>query len=104
MRSLFVLIAAGMLASCAAPVTTPDQLPPDAVRITGTITHAAIEGGFWAIRGDDGVVYDPIRPLAAEFLMDGLRVSVVLRIRNDMAGTHMVGPLVEVLGITRMAR
>ena len=106
MRALLLLVAAGMLAACAAPMT-PDALPPDAVppgagRLTGTITHASIEGGFWAIRGDNGVVYDPIRPLASEFLVDGLRVSATLRVRSDMAGTHMVGPLVDVIAIARL--
>jgi hypothetical protein len=102
MRLLLVLLAAGMLATCAATPVTPDQLPPGAVRIAGTVSRMEIEGGFWTIRGDDGVVYDPVRGLTPEFQVNGLRVSAVIRVRTDMAGTHMVGPLIEVITIARL--
>jgi hypothetical protein len=102
MRALLATVLLTVAAACAATPATPDQLPPGAVRVTGTIARLGIEGGFWAIRGDDGVVYDPITPLAAAFQVEGARVSAVLRVRADMAGTHMVGPLVEVITIARL--
>jgi hypothetical protein len=104
MRSVLALLAVACACACAAPNTpaTPDQLPPGSIRITGAVTRFAIEGEFWAIRGDDGTVYDPIRPLAAEFLVEGRRVAAVVRIRTDLAGIHMVGPLVEVISINRL--
>jgi hypothetical protein len=41
------------------------------VRITGTVSHLDLEGGFYAIRGDDGVTYDPTN-LPPAFQRDGL--------------------------------
>jgi hypothetical protein len=69
------------------------------VRGTGTVSHFSIEGGFFAIRGDDGVVYDPI-DLAAEFQRDGVRVRFEARLRKDLIGVHMVGPIVEITSIS----
>ena len=57
--------------------------------------------GFWAVRGDDGVTYDPMNGLAPEFQRENLRVAMVARVRDDVAGIHMVGPIVEVLSIER---
>ncbi len=101
MPSILLVLAVTLLAACAAP-GAPGPLPPGTLRITGTMARFAIEGQFWAIRGDDGVVYDPVRPPAADFLVEGLRVSAVIRIRTDLAGAHMVGPIVEVMTIARL--
>jgi hypothetical protein len=89
----FVLVSA----SCSSP-TTPD-VPQGAVRVDGTVQFYSFEGGFWAIRGDDGVTYDPLNGLSSAFQRENLRVSVVLTIRNDVGGTHMAGPLVEIISI-----
>ena len=88
------LVVAG---ACSSP--TSPELPPGAVRVDGTVRYFALEGGFWAIRGDDGVTYDPIGGLAPPFQRENLRVTLIGKIRNDMSGIHMVGPLVEVLSI-----
>jgi hypothetical protein len=66
--------------------------------ITGTISFIDLEGGFYAIRGDDGVTYDPLN-LPSEFRQHALRLSATLRLRHDLTSVHMVGPLVEVLSI-----
>jgi hypothetical protein len=58
-----------------------------------------IEGGFWAIRGDDGVTYDPLGGIGKGFQRSGLRVEFEGRVRDDLAGIHMVGPIVEILTI-----
>ena len=57
------------------------------------------EGGFWAIRGDDNVTYDPLGGLPAAFQSEGLRVSIEARRRNDVASLHMAGPIVEIISI-----
>lgn len=84
---------------------TPDRIPADTavagtpdsvVTITGVVRHFDLEGGFFAIRGDDGVTYDPSN-LAEEFRRDGLRVRARVRLRPDMGGIHMVGPIVDVI-------
>ena len=83
--------------SCGSP-TSPD-LPAGAVRINGTVQRFTLEGGFWAIRGDDGVTYDPMNGLPAGFQRENLAVTVVGKVRTDMASIHMVGPILEILEI-----
>jgi hypothetical protein len=56
------------------------------------------EGGFFAIRGDDGKVYDP-RNLAPAFQRDQLRVRFEARILREVVGTHMAGQIVDVISI-----
>ena len=70
----------------------------DMVRGTGSVQLINIEGSFFAIRGDDGVAYDPTN-LAAAFQRDRLRVRFEARIRRDLDGIHMVGPIVDVISI-----
>jgi hypothetical protein len=84
-------------AACGSP--TAPELPPGAIQVNGTVRYIAIEGGFWAVRGDDGVTYDPMNGLAPAYQREDLRVTLVARVRSDMAGIHMVGPIVEVLSI-----
>lgn len=84
-------------AACAAP--TAPELPAGAIHVTGTVRYFPLEGGFWAVRGDDGVTYDPMNGLAPEFRRENLRVTMVAKVRTDMGGIHMVGPIVEVLSI-----
>lgn len=84
-------------AACSTP--TAPELPAGAFQVTGTVRYFPLEGGFWAVRGDDGVTYDPMNGLAAEFRRENLRVTMVAKVRTDMGGIHMVGPIVEVLSI-----
>jgi hypothetical protein len=78
-------------------------VPPGAVRVVGTVHYYSIEGGFWAVRGDDGVTYDPMNGLPPTVQREKLRVTMVVKIRNDLGGIHMVGPIVEVIRIEAMA-
>jgi hypothetical protein len=101
LRKLFGTIALASAVGCSTPALAPP--PPcntDVCDITGRVLWFNLEGGFWAIRGDDQVSYDPIN-LPAEFREDGLRVVAALRLRRDLGGIHMVGPIVEVLSIRR---
>jgi hypothetical protein len=84
-------------AACGSP--TAPELPAGAIRVDGTIRYIALEGGFWAVRGDDGVTYDPMNGLAPAYQRENLRVTLVAKVRNDLGGVHMVGPIVEVLSI-----
>jgi hypothetical protein len=68
------------------------------VRITGVVAHVELEGGFYAIRGDDGVTYDPTN-LPPEFQKDGLKVEAEARRRDDMMGIHQAGPIVQLVRI-----
>jgi hypothetical protein len=66
---------------------------------TGTVRFFNVEGGFWAIAGDDSVTYDPMTPLRQSFERDGLRVRFEGRLRPDVGSIHMVGPIVEIVQI-----
>jgi hypothetical protein len=86
-------------AACSSSSPTAPQIPAGAIQVIGTVHYYALEGGFWAVRGDDGVTYDPMNGLAPEYQRENLRVTLVAKVRNDMGGIHMVGPIVEVVSI-----
>ena len=92
-----LIISCICIAACGSP--TAPELPPGAIQVNGTVRYIALEGGFWAVRGDDGVTYDPMNGLAPAYQRENLRVTLVAKVRNDLGGIHMVGPIVEVLSI-----
>ena len=95
---LAALAVALMIAvSCGSP-TAPD-VPPGAIRVVGTIHYYTFEGGFWAVRGDDGITYDPLGGLPSGFQREGLRVSMVVKVRTDLIGIHNDGPIIEIIDI-----
>ncbi len=75
------------------PTPAAEQVGPK-IHITGVVRRSELEGGFYAIHGDDGVTYDPTN-LPREFQKDGLPVEVEARRRDDMVGIHQVGPIVQ---------
>ena len=74
---------------------------PDNVCVIGTVRYFGIEGGFWAVRGDNDTTYDPLDGLPADFRQEGLRVRVEVRI-TDLGSFPMAGPIVEILDIKRL--
>lgn len=62
-----------------------------------------LEGGFFAIRGDDGVLYDPL-DLPDAFRQDGLRVRYTLEVQEGVLSYHMVGTIVKVIDIAALVR
>ena len=91
-----------------APATNPDDpLAPDrpavphseVLKITGTVVYMDLEGGFFAIDGDDGQKYSPI-DLPEAFKKDGLHVKVSARTNPDAMGIHMYGTIIEIVDIT----
>ncbi|MCP4256763.1 MAG: hypothetical protein GY774_04450 [Planctomycetes bacterium] len=73
-------------------------LPADTFEIVGNVTYKNIEGGFYAIDGDNGSKYDPIN-LPEPFRKDGLRVKVTARRKMDAMSLHMYGAIIEVVNI-----
>ena len=71
----------------------------DTFNIQGTVVRMVIEGGFFAVKSDDGKTFEPIN-LPDSFKRDGMKVSVTARIRRDMGSIHMVGDIIEILQIT----
>lgn len=105
-RFATTIAAALSLASCEGSTSAPQgrELTAGArpVReVTATVRYIGLEGGFFALIGDDGVTYDPTR-LDPAFARDGLRVRARLQVRDDLVGTHMVGPIVDVVEISRL--
>lgn len=87
--------------ACQEPLgSTAQDASRGTTKVIGTVVYFDLEGsGFWAVRGDDGVTYDPVDGLPAAFRKQDLRVSMVVRMRPDLVGTHQVGPLVEIVQI-----
>jgi hypothetical protein len=69
--------------------------------VTGTVRFFGFEGGFYGLRGDDSVTYDPTN-LPKDFQVDGLRVQSRLNVRSDLGDTHMVGPIVDIVEIEKI--
>ncbi|HJU88096.1 MAG TPA: hypothetical protein VJ672_01805 [Gemmatimonadaceae bacterium] len=90
------------LAGCSSGTTSPDGdviVVDGTVRGTGVVHFYNLEGGFFAIRGDDNVTYDPMEGMPESFRQDGLRVRFEGKVRDDMASIHMVGRIIELLDI-----
>jgi len=88
-------------------IAEPNELPSserppisdaDTFEIQGTVVQKNIEGGFYAIDGDDGNKYNPIN-LSESFKKDGLKVKVTARLRVDAMSIHMYGAIIEVVEI-----
>ncbi len=79
--------------------STPDGSGPT-LHITGIIRYSEVEGGVYTILSADSVTYNPIN-LPAAYQRDGLAIEAEGRTRNDMAGIHQVGPLLEMQRIRR---
>ena len=77
--------------------------PPDVFSFAGAVAYKSLERGFFAIDADDGRKFMPIN-LAKEFAVDGLRVQVTARARNDVAGIQMYGTPIEIVAISRLPR
>lgn len=65
---------------------------------TGTVRYIGIEGGFWAIIGDDGKNYD-MNNLPEEFAVEGLRVQYTAKMSRKCAAYHMWGFCIELVDI-----
>lgn len=76
--------------------------PRGQICVDGTAQFYSFEGGFWAIRGDDNVTYDPLGALPSDFRQSGLRVHLRARERLDLISFHMAGPIVEIISIRRL--
>ena len=99
LRVAGVVVLMMFLLACGHP-TGPDD--PNIVRVDGTVRFVTLEGGFWAVYGDDNVTYDPMNGLPAPFQIEGLRVRMEARRRPDIGGIHMVGPIVEIIAIDKL--
>ncbi len=88
----------GSQPSVSVSVSDPDETDVDTFELHGTVVYKDIEGGFFAIDGDDGKTYDPIN-LPDSFKKDGLKVNITARFRKDVGGIHMVGDIIQIVNI-----
>jgi hypothetical protein len=111
MRFIAMGLLLGALAGCAVSpretVNDSNKTPADAARpaeidVRGTVRWSDLEGGFWAIVGDDGKTYDPRDGVPEGFRQDGLRVRLRAREVKDAVSIRMVGPIVEIVELTRL--
>lgn len=73
------------------------------MKITGTVVHNDLEGGFWGILGDDNQKYRPVEELPAAVRKDGLRVEADLEPASVLSfamwgksvRVHAIKPLAE---------
>ncbi len=64
------------------------------------MVHKNLEGGFYAIHGDDGRKYDPIS-LSKNFRKHGLKVRITARLKQGAVSFHMYGSIIEIIAIAR---
>ena len=109
--SCLLLGLAAMASQGCRDLTAPTRAPdctafepssPETICVTGTVYYFRFEGGFWAVRGDDSITYDPVGALPHDFRHEGLRVRLEARIRSDLGSFHMAGPVVDILDIRRL--
>lgn len=74
------------------------QKPTETFQIRGTVVYKNLEGGFFAIHGDDGSKYDAIN-LPESFRKDGLKVKVTAQLKKDAVSFHMYGKIIEIVDI-----
>jgi hypothetical protein len=98
MRFAAVLLLV-MFSACASPMASEDS---NVIRLNGTVRFMTLKGGFWAVHGDDNITYGPMNGLPAAFQVEGLRVRLEAKRRNDLGGVHMAGPIVEIISITKL--
>jgi hypothetical protein len=78
------------------PDTTEPVYNPGTVEMVCLVHHVGIEGGFWGLTGENGQNYDPLN-LPDDLKRAGLRVRFWLRMRKDIATTHMWGTPVQIV-------
>jgi hypothetical protein len=99
---LIVLLLVAASSSGCALTDLLNPCPDDQVCVNGRVQYFQGEGGFWAIRGDDDVTYDPVDGVPADFRQANLRVHLRACVRSDVGSFHMAGPMVEIIDIRRL--
>lgn len=108
MKKIFILISIGLFLIAGyflfAPQTT-DTSQPALLEFTGKIVYVQLEGGFYAIRADNGKKYVPLNLTDALkdtglTLQDNLSVQVKAEKQEQMLGIHIWGEYIHILSLT----
>lgn len=97
MRS-FTLASLTLLAACGLHDGSRHSEEAPLVRTTAFVELSEIEGTHWVLRAEDGRIYLPHSGFPESFHVEGARVRVVLREREDLV-SPAPGILVDVLEI-----
>jgi len=91
-----LLLAGGLLSSCV-------SVGPDRYRVEGmgTVKYIDLEGGFYALVGEEGEKYDPVN-LPSWFEEDGLRVRYIARKCDDCLTFRMWGTPIAIIEIHKL--
>ncbi len=68
--------------------------------ITGSVVYVTLEGGFFGIRGDDGMNYLPDPELPAEFRKEGTRIRAEAEYSEGMS-VFMWGTMIRISKINK---
>jgi len=71
------------------------------MKITGTVVHVALSGGFWGIEADNGEKYQPTGGLPTKFQKNGLKVKAEVKPSYDFT-IFMWGKSVNVVRIEKL--
>jgi hypothetical protein len=97
------MLISAQLTACGSRSPIAPIGPANPISISGTVQFFDLEGGFWAIKGDDGIIYDPKDPWPDRYRIQNLCVGILARVRTDLASVHMVGPVVEIVEILALS-
>jgi hypothetical protein len=70
----------------------------DTIELRRIVVYKDLEGGFFAIDGDDGRTNNPVN-LPEPYKENCMRVKATVRVKNDFASIHMVGEIDEIIDI-----
>jgi len=105
LRTAIALLAVAVGSGCSSPESPLNDSPFSreglAQGLNATVVWMDLEGGFWALRTDDGRLLDPHETLPADFRVNDLRVRVASTALDNVVCFHMAGIIVSVTSIQR---
>jgi len=98
-RSFFLVLALLALLAYGCSANRPSvkaPLQPEIVELDGTMVKIELEGGFWAIKADDGATYVSTKELPPMLQQQGLRVHFRGRLATEEASFKMHGKMIHI--------
>lgn len=100
LQGALVAMALTVLPACAQKGGAVPALAADEIRVTGTVQKTPVGVNCWRFDDGAGKGYELRQGQApAEALVDGKRLTLVLRRRADLVSNCMVGEIVDVVRI-----
>ncbi len=97
-KTVLSLLVAALLLAMISPVAAADT--GQQLRFKGKVRWVESLGTY-ALLTDDGKKYHPVKQLPRAYQKNDLAVVVEGKLRPDLVGSHMYGPALEVLLITK---